>query len=182
MKEFFRKLFYDKPLVIFVCVLAVAGLSLTLYKGEVEVDENGYAESAIMDLHYKYDAQWERIPTEISQTLYIKDEEGNNELLITMYAYPLQIFGATNPEDGLAAMEKAYVDVYETQKNEPIVIDGEQVEYYDYYSEKDQFGGRIYLTIHNNIGYTIMFTVPMTGPTKFDNPIVDQFLGQLYFN
>ncbi len=182
MKEFFRKLFYDKTVVIFVAFLVIAGVSLTMFRGETKVDENGYAESAIMNLHYKYKADWERIPTEISQTLYIKDVEGNNEGLITMYAYPLQILGATNPEDGIVAMEKAYTDAYETQKNEPIEIDGVTMQYLDYFSEHDQFGGRIYLGIHNDVGYTIMFTEEMLESKKIEDPIIDQFLGDLYFN
>ncbi len=181
MKEFFRRLTYNKPILIFIAIMAGFIIATTLYRGSPEVDEDGNIESEIMNLHYKYNENWERIPTEISQTLYIKNDKGENELLITVYSFPLQIVNAT-PENAHEEIGKVYIEAYETKKGESIEIDGEKAELINYYSPAENFGGKIYIMVHNEVGYSIMFTESMTEFTEIDNPIIDEFLNNVYFN
>ncbi len=181
MKEFIRKLTYNKPAIVFIAIMTTMIILTSLYKGEVQVDEEGNIASEIMNLHYKYSEKWERVPTEISQTLYIKNEKGENELLITLYSYPLQIVNATE-ENAYEEIEKLYTDAYETTYGEPIEIDGVRADLINYYSKAENYGGRIYVLVHNNVGYTIMFTESMSEFKEIENPIIEEFLANVYLN
>ncbi len=170
-----------KLLLIFFAIILGLSLLKTFTKGEVKVDADGNYEAILMNLSYKYKPEWERVPTDINTTLYVKDEEGNNKLLITLYAYPLNVVGATK-ETAYDDIAKLYSDEYETETGEETTIDGKKATTLYFYSKDNQFGGKIYIVVDGEVGYTIMFTEEMHEFEKVDNELNAEFLANLSFN
>ncbi len=168
-------------LIIFIVVLVFSFLN-TLKRGTIVTDENGYIDSYIFDIGYKYHESWERIPTESSATLFIKDEDETNELIINIHAFPLKLVGAT-PENAYETIEGVYKEVYETTRCEDTVIDGVKTTHINYFSDDGDFGGDIYIVVDEDIGYSIMFTEEMQSFEQIqDGEIRDQFLEDMTIN
>lgn len=165
--------------MLFVIVLSISFLA-TCQRGEVIVDENGYADSFLNTLQYKYKPEWNRIPTETSATMYIKNEENVNELILTIYAFPLKLLQAT-PENAYDVIAQTYKDAYDVFDETELTIDDRKAVMLNYYSDEEKFGGRIYIIVNDNVGYSIMCTEQMDEPTYMDNDIVDEFISYIHF-
>lgn len=177
----FGELDKNKIAMIFVGIVVIAVFLINSHKGSPQIDENGYIQSSLEGLWYKYDATWERIPTDINTTLYVKDDEGNNKLLITLYAYPLAIADALS-DDPYGDIEKLYTEVYETTDIEQTELDGLRADKFHFFSQEEQFGGDIYIVVNGKVGYTIMFTEPMDSMQSLsETQITDQFLSDIEF-
>ncbi len=164
---------------IFILIIVISFVG-TLKKGKAQVDENGYIDSSLMDMQYKYKEEWEKVPQEFSSTLYIKDENGENKTIITMYAFPLNLLNATE-ENAYDVIRQTYTGAYTILDTNEIEIDGKRSVVLDYYSQTENFGGKIYILVNNNVGYTIMCTEKMTEPTIIDNEIIEEFLKYVHF-
>lgn len=177
----FGELDKNKITMIIVGIAVIFVFLINSHKGSPEIDENGYIQSSLQGLWYKYNATWDRIPTDINTTLYVKDENGNNELLITLYAYPLAIADALS-DDPYGDIEKLYTDVYDTTEIEQTELDGLRADKFHFFYDEEKFGGDIYIVVDGKVGYTIMFTEPMdTMSSLTKTQITNQFLSDIEF-